>query len=423
MSSLAYAALWLFIFSLPWENALFVIPGVGLVTKLTGGLALVSAVASILISGRVRRWPGFHVAALLFVFWVACGLFLFSGSQKLPNKFYTYVQLFLVLWMIWEVAPSWSRQLGLLTAYVFGAYVAAFGTLMLYRTEAGALRRFTAMETDPNTVAMTLALALPMAWYLGVSYRQPVLRWVCRGFLPVGLVAVGLTGSRGGMLATMVALLIVPLTMTKLSPGRLAAAIGVLGLSGALAVVYVPEKIVQRLATTGEEVEGLSLGGRFTVWKAGVKAFAQRPVTGYGAGAWRMAVSPWLGPNPQVAHNSFLSVLVETGIVGLLLYLTMFVAVFLAIMRLPTLERRFALVLLGTLVIAMLPLTWEDQKAVWFILAALLGLARAVSARTGGTVPQWPPHRSAPIARSPMAARSRESLIGSARNPNRDTTP
>ena len=35
------------------------------------------------------------------------------------------------------------------------------------------------------------------------------------------------------------------------------------------------------------------------------------------------------------------SVAVETGIVGLLLYLGMFLAVFLALMRLPSFERRF----------------------------------------------------------------------------------
>jgi O-antigen ligase len=237
--------------------------------------------------------------------------------------------------------------------------------------------------------------------------------------MAIGLVAIGLTGSRGGMLATIVALMIVPLTMTKLTPGRMAAAIGMLMLSGALAVAYVPEKVVERLATTGTEVEELSLGGRFTLWRAGVKAFAQRPITGYGVGNWRHAVSPWLGPTPQVAHNSYLSVLVELGLVGLLLYLSMFVAVFLATRSLPSLERRFALVLLGTLCVAMLPLSWEEQKSVWFILAALLGLAYA--ARPGGAF-RRPPLQAAPVVSPTMAARSRERLNPSLRNIYRDPT-
>ena len=255
-------------------------------------------------------------------------LFFIHVGTRLPYKYTTYVQLFLVTWIVWELAPSWKRQLGLMIAYVFGSYLAALATILQYRREAGALRRFAAFDTDPNTLAMTLALAIPMAWYLSATSRNATLRWACRVYILVGLVAVALTASRGGMLATMVALLIVPLTMTRLSPGRLAMAITVLAVSGAAAVAYVPTQIVERLATTGTEVEDMSLGGRFGIWKSGVRALTARPLTGYGTGMWRSAVSPWLGPNPQVAHNSFLSMAVETGLVGLSFYLAMFFAVF-----------------------------------------------------------------------------------------------
>ncbi len=308
-----------------------------------------------------------------------------------------------------------------MVAYVFGSYVAALSTIMLYRRAAGQLRRFAAVESDPNNLAMTLALAIPMAWYLGMTSRNGLVRWACRAYIVVGLVAVGLTASRGGMVATFVALLIVPLTMTRLTPGRMATAIMVLMLSGAVAVAYIPDKIVQRLATTGTEVEDLSLGGRFQLWRAGVHAFAQRPMTGYGAGGWRGAVSPWLGPDPQVAHNSYLSVLVETGLVGLLLYLSMFAAVFLAMLGLPSLERRFGMVLLATLCVAMLPLSWDDQKAVWFVLAALLGFSQAIATGIGGAGGNPPPLRTAPAMRPAPPSRPRDPVTRAARDTNRDS--
>jgi O-antigen ligase len=421
MSRVAYAALWIFVFTLPWENALIIVPGVRVISKVTGALALGLALAAAVMSGRFRRWQGLHVAALLFVLWMAGGLLFFYVAQTLPKKFYTFVQLAVMLWMVWEIARSWSHQLGLLTAYVFGAYVASLDTLFLF-WKGGVQRRFAAGEADPNSLAMTLALALPMAWYLGVTSHKPLMRWVYRGYFAAGLLAIGLTGSRGGMLATAVALLVVPLTMTKLPPGRLAAAVIMLGLAGALAVAYVPEKIVERLATTGTEVEELSLGGRFTLWRAGVKAFVNRPLTGYGSGAWRTAVSPWLGPNPQVAHNSFLSVLVETGLVGLLIYSLMFLTVFLAVRDLPSLERRFGLVLLVTLGVAMFPLTWEDQKAVWFILALLLGMARATSPGPGRAVGPPRPLHAPPVVRPPVAARLRGRVTAPWQNTYRDPT-
>jgi O-antigen ligase len=110
-----------------------------------------------------------------------------------------------------------------------------------------------------------------------------------------------------------------------------------------------------------------------------------------------------------VAHNSYLSVLVEEGFVGFLLYITMFIAVFLALMRLPTMERRFALVLFATICVAMLPLSWDDRKSVWFVLAGIVGL---VTARyTPAFAYRQPaPYESAPVFRGSAAGRPRQPM-------------
>jgi O-antigen ligase len=407
MTALAYGLLWIFVFSMPWER-LLVLPGVAIIPRVTGAAAVGLALLAVVMSGRFRRWQVFHVAALLFLAWAGATLLVYHSGERLPSKFWTFGQLLLVLWMIWELAPSERRQRGLLTAYVFGAYVAAFDTILVYRRQAEALRRFAAGGADPNDLAMVLAMALPMAWYLGMTYRQPLLRWACRAYLPVAVVAIGLSGSRGGMVATTVALLFVPLSMTKLSPGRLVSAMVMLSLTGALAVAYIPETLVERLSTIGTEVEGGRIGGRAKLWKAGLEAFAQYPLAGYGTGHFKTAITPILGGASQVAHNSFISVLVEQGIVGFLLYMTMFVAVFLSVMKLPTLERRFAMVLLATLVVAMLPLTWEDRRAVWVVLALLMGFSQALIAAMGGAARQPPPGRAAPVVARLRTARPLE---------------
>jgi O-antigen ligase len=418
MISLAYAALWIFVFSVPWEIVV-IIPGVGVASKVTGMLALGAALMAAVLTGQLRRWQLFHVAALLFVLCCAFELLVFHSSETLPNKFWTYVQLFLVLFMMWELARSFPRVRGLLTAYVLGAYVAAFGTILLFRREAEALRRFAAGGGDANDLAMRMALAVPMAWYLATTSRTWWLRWAGRGYLVLGLLAIGLTGSRGGMLATLVALTIVPLTMTRLTPARLATAICVLGLAGGLAVAFVPDKIVQRLSTTSTEVEDANFGGRFKLWVAGVHAFAQKPVFGYGTAGFKGAITPELGGSAQVAHNSFLSVLVEEGLVGLALYLTMIGSVFVTVLGLPKLERRFALILMATLMVAMLPLTWDDHKAVWFTLAALMGLAKSRIGEAG--VPAWAPAPSTPAVRGrARAVRPREPLAAPVPGPSRN---
>lgn len=380
MITLAYSALWIFVFVLPWEGVI-VLPGLAIVSRVTGMFAAVMALLAVVLTGRVRRWHPFHVAALLFVGLAGFELISYHGTagDRLPAKYFTYVQLLIVLLMMWELAPTWRKTIGLLTAYILGAYVAALDTIWLYRTHTGSVLRFY-VGSDPNDLAMTLALALPMAWYLGMTEERKLLRWICRGYMVVGLVAIGLTGSRGGMITSVVALSLVPLSLKRLAPKTRAAAIALIIVAGGLAAVYVPDAIFQRLATTTTEVEDARLGGRFRLWVAGLKAYVYHPMMGYGTGSFKAAITPWLGSGAQVAHNSYISVLVEQGIFGLLIYLSMFLAVFRAIVHLPTLERRFALVLMATLCIAITPLSWEDRKPVWFVLAALLGLAQSYRA-------------------------------------------
>jgi O-antigen ligase len=399
MTAIAYAALWIFIFSVPWENVI-VIPGLGAISRLTGMVALAMTVLAALVTGRFRRWQAFHIAALLFVIWSGLCVVIF-GVPVIPKKFWTYVQLFLVLWMTWELATTRKRQFGLLMAYVLGAYVSAFGTIMVFRQHASA-RRFAMEGFDANDLAGILALSIPMAWYLGMTYRQPIVRLLCRGYLPVGIVAIGLTGSRGGMVATIIALMIVPFTMTRLTPGRLVAALAILMISGGLAVTFVPKTVVSRLATTSSDVEEGRLGGRLKIWVAGARAFSQRPLMGYGTSGFKSAVKPYLPTVPQVAHNSYLSVLVENGIIGFGLFAWMLFAVFRTVLRMPPLDRRFSLVLFATQCVVILPLTWEATKPLWFVLASLVGLAqaRALPERSPQPRPR-PPFRPVPAGNAP----------------------
>ncbi len=412
MTSVAYAALWVFVFVVPWEM-LVSLPGLSIVSRVTGAIAMGLTMLAIVIHGRVRRWRIFHVAALLFVIWAGCGTWLLNEGG-IPRKLYTFVQLFFVLWMMWELGSTPKRVRALMAAYVFGCCVPAAATILLYLRAGDTLRRFAAGGHDPNDVAMTLSLALPIAWYLGLTARGTLARWLFRGYLPLGMLATALTGSRGGLVTSIVALLVIPFTM-RLSAGRLVGTVASVCLCGALLVVYIPPKVMQRLSSTGTEIEDKRFGGRFTLWKAGAHAFMQRPVLGYGVGGFVRAVTPELGDRALVAHNSFLSVLVEEGMLGLWLYLTMLFSVYFSIRRLPRLERRFTLVLLATVVTAMMPLTWEDQKAAWIVLAILIGLSAQYYAELRPAPVPDPARRPAPVTSRPETVRAAVSRTATGR--------
>jgi O-antigen ligase len=413
MTSIAYAALWLFCFAVPWENSV-VIPGLGTISKLLGIVAMGFAILAALSSASVRRLQPFHIVALLFVIWAGLGAFYVADEARGLNKSATYFQLFLVLWMIWELGSNFRRQLGLLFAYVCGAIVGATNTILVYRSVlgSGTARRFAAEGFDPNDLGMTLALALPMAWYLGMTYKQPLMRWICRAYIPLGLVAIGLTASRGALLASIVALLIVPLSVTQLSRAKITGAILLLVVSGVIAVSFIPKTSWDRFGTTKSEVEGGTLNDRLFIWKAALRAFSHQPIMGYGTTGFNWTVH-------SQSHNSYLSVLIENGIVGLALFLAMFFTVFVKLLNLPPLERRFSLVLLATLGIAILPLGWEARKPVWFILGMLAALSQGDVARMGRAVWQQGARRPAPLG-GPAQRNPRIPLTAPLRNADRD---
>jgi len=405
MTWVAFYSLWLFVFTLPWER-LVSLPGLYIVSRATGGLSLGLTLFAVVMSGRVRRWRAYQIAAFLFVIWAGISVWI-SGIPQIPQKYWTFVQLFAVVFMMWQLAPTAERVRRLLEAFALGGFVPAFATIALFIQSHGSLRRFSAAGADPNSLAMTLALVMPIAWYLSLTTERPLRAWIYRSYIPIGLFATALSASRGGLIAWIVALSIIPLTM-KLSPGRLAAVMAMMAVSAVLLAVYVPENIVQRFGTTGtslgSSVQGGGLGGRVRFWIAGFHAFAYKPLAGYGTGGFIRAITPELGAEALVAHNSFISVLVEEGLVGLLLYCSMLLAVLRDLFDLPSLERRFALVLFATLGTALLPLTWEDQKSAWYVMAILVGLTVYKGMRRPARPVQAMQARPVTLARRPGGA-------------------
>jgi len=136
-------------------------------------------------------------------------------------------------------------------------------------------------------------------------------RWPARvlalGYLPLGLVAVLLTASRGGFLAALVALAGSALLFLRRPTRAMMAAAFVLPVIAFVLWFGVPHETFERLTTIPAQMAGGDLNQRLNIWDAGWHAFVQAPWLGTGAGSFVAAA----GMNPQdTAHNSVLSILV-----------------------------------------------------------------------------------------------------------------
>lgn len=132
-----------------------------------------------------------------------------------------------------------------------------------------------------------------------------------------------LSGSRGGMLALVVELGILAVVLIKQKRGlRTALAVGVfLVILTGLLVWVGGAQLGQRMATIGSGARSdLSGDMRWQINKDGLRMFAGRPVFGWGLGAFPVVYpqfrSFYTNFFVNQAHNDYLQLLVETGLLG-----------------------------------------------------------------------------------------------------------
>lgn len=375
MTRLARLGLLVFAFVLPWEDSLL-LPYLGSLGRVSGLLLLAVGLPSLFRGNRLRiRLPSlFLLVMLAFVFWSALSMFWSLDPGASLAHALSRLQLLAMAILVWNLIESPAEAVPVLRAYVLGCYVAIGSAAINFLTgNEYVYQRYSATGTDPNDFATMLALGIPLAWLLVLRGRQGVWFWPMLLYLPAVLAAILLTSSRGGALVTMLALTVVPLTMRHLDlPRRLAFwfTVGV----GSLGVIYAAPVLVdtvssslERLSSTAAEVSSGTLNERADIWSAGFAALDDNNLLGVGAGAFATAVQPFAG-QPLLAHNTYISVFVELGPAGLLLFLAALLAAALPLLRLAEPQRTVLLILVLTLAIGLIPLTWEIRKVTWFIL-------------------------------------------------------
>jgi O-antigen ligase len=224
---------------------------------------------------------------------------------------------------------------------------------------------------DPNDFAGSQVVAFSIALGLAAGSQRRYGKLAAYGAAGVIASSILVTLSRGGILS-----LIVVTGCWLVSGGRRAlvlvpmfavvAAVGfVLGLS---------EPMLRRLELPASNQ-------RWVIWDVAFQLWQQHPLAGLGLGSFSEAFAVIQMRSPLVAHNMLLGVAVETGVIGLLLWMATLVCTLLAFWQLArsdrnsgvgTLARGYAIGLIGFLVTAFF-LSAELAKVLWL----MIGLASA----------------------------------------------
>ena len=380
MRKVTFGLLVAFVFSLPSEN-IIVLDAIGTISRLIGAAAIVTGVFAVAVTARLRR-PGLvFCLALVFTLLNVLSLFWTISAEASFGRVVTYAQLAGLTWLIWEFVRTPQEQESLMVAYCLGAYLPIADVLWSF-SAGDAFRmdrtRYSSLNQDPNDLGVTLAIGIPLAWQL-FQTKRGIIRVLGAAYIPFAVVCVLLTASRGAFLALLVALSIVPLTLLRSSIRSVALVTGVLLVVAVTAALIVPQYSWNRILTTPQEIaDGGTMGGRLGIWRAGLRAFDERPLLGAGAGAFSAAVEPLIGRSAP--HNVYLAILVEQGIVGSVAFGLLLGVCGWFVCRLPLQERKLWGVIGLTWFVGGMSLGWQYYKITWLMFGLLATQAALATA-------------------------------------------
>lgn len=384
------------------------LPGVGdgLGAVKLGGLVLV--LAALRRSGApflLKERPALAYVATFFAGWaVASSLWAEDVARAGGDGLRLVLNVALVFVVFAAVRDARDARL-IVWGYLAGGAAAA---VVGFLDPAGASNRLAGGLGEPNFLAAVLIPALVFALFmLGSTERAAARRWLLWGLVLLFTVAIFMTQSRGGLVAlavTFVAALLFGSRRTR----RHFAALG--GVAASFGLVYyaafASSWALERLENPGGGT------GRADLWSVATDVIADHPVLGVGAGnfpivAPQYAAEPINLPlarlvvdTPKVAHNTYLGVFADLGIVGLLAFVMIVLSTLFLARRatryfarsgeveLELLCRAVFVGLVGMLA-AFVFLSGEYEKRLWLLLGlgvALYGLARRRLQRTPAPV-------------------------------------
>lgn len=176
---------------------------------------------------------------------------------------------------------------------------------------------------DPNDLALVLLLPLGFAIAVLVYREKAFDTFLALLTTPAVITAIIATQSRGGLLGVLAVLSVVGLRWIQSKSLLL---IFILTLAAGL---FLAADIGARFSTGLHEVAGSALDrsatGRLDAWAAAIQMALDRPIVGVGLGNFALYHFNWDGSGKS-AHSIWFQVLAETGIFGLVVFLTLIIA-------------------------------------------------------------------------------------------------
>jgi len=294
-----------------------------------GRVTLVAALVSVMLNWKDSS-PMFgsliakRVIALALIA-VLSATYSIWGSRTILFLQNDLLVIVLLFFLVYKTATN-QKTFGFYVL-VFAAIVAVMSVLALLSSAGG--RVSFSQSYDPNDIGLVLLTSSALLFGICTDKAVPQ-RTALLAISLLGFSSVLATQSRGAFLGLCAVAIFFMLATRDVRekgfyrfPGFRVLAIIVVVVGIVLALT--PESSWDRILTVFELESDYNTSterGRVAIWERGMEAFLQSP-WGVGGGAYQ-AADMRAGGSYMTAHNSFLQIAVELGVVGLLIYLSIY---------------------------------------------------------------------------------------------------
>lgn len=264
----------------------------------------------LLLSFPLVEWPGSIIRHNLPEF-VKAAVFLFFTAffVDTDRRLKVFLALFVGLQFLRVLEPLY---LNVTTGYLSGGYYIGGGEF------AGRLSGARADVINPNGLAFVIATTLAYAHFVLWWSPSKALKLVYLLYVPAALYALVLTGSRGGFLA---ALVVVGMMFWYSRHKAVFLVVALVVAFGAWSQLDDTQRERYSSLIDSESSQHGTVDGRLEGIKEEFRLGLNRPIFGHGLGTTPEVKVNFGSGRKQAAHNLYAEALIETGIIGFLIFM------------------------------------------------------------------------------------------------------
>jgi len=361
----------LFIFLVPWADSIWD----GL-PRLVATAAIGLSVLQLFVHGSHQKYTVYHLSVAVYFSWQLLSMIWSPDLHRSEIVAKTTIQLLLLITLFSLVIDNKARLIAAYQTYVF-ASIAASGIVLknyINGIESGYLR-YGIQNLTIDAVGVFLALAIPFAAYLAKYSTNKSIRFINLLAIPFITYGIFLTATRTAFVAAIFGFMYWVYTQRKASL-KIKAVILVFLTGAFVAVIAVtPTSSIERIFSTGESISKGTLNNRSIIWEGSFSQWKESPIIGVGLGGLGHALNRER-VNYDAAHNSFIHIMTENGIIGLTLFLFVHLSILYLITLTPNNEKAFLLSLLLIIIVSQLATHLQTEKIMWFVYTVLAIHAR-----------------------------------------------